>query len=458
MKTEHKIMAVSVTFGLFFWIIDAALDYFLFYEGTLLSLLLTDVPAHEVYIRLVVMACFLAFGVLMSGVVGRRKRVEEMLRESEERLAMAVEASRAGVYGHNVPIGPELYHSERWADILGYELEELPRHDRFLEWLLDQIYPDDASRLEQAYSDFIEGRSPVYDVEIRMRHKSENWVHVRGLSKAAERDEDGRVTHIVGVMLDITEQMRAQDALQKRTHDLSERVKELNCLYGISHLVEKPGITLQDIMQGTVDLMPSAWQYPEIACARIILDAQEYRTGDWEGTMWKQASDIVVGGEPIGVVKVGYCEKRPERDEGPFLKEERNLINAIAERLGRVVERIRADDALRESRERFRALAKVAPVGIFRTDVKGHYLYVNERWCEIAGLTPQEARGQGWAQGIHPDDRERVFAEWYKSAQKELPFESEYRFRRPDGVTTWVFGQAMAEKSVSGEIAGYVGT
>ncbi|MEE8392232.1 MAG: PAS domain S-box protein [Anaerolineae bacterium] len=113
---------------------------------------------------------------------------------------------------------------------------------------------------------------------------------------------------------------------------------------------------------------------------------------------------------------------------------------------------------LRKSEERFQTLAKVSPVGIFRTDAKGDYVYVNERWCKIAGLTPEEACGEGWVRGLHPQDREKIVEEWYRAARENLPFELEYRFQRPDGVTVWVFGQAVAEKGDSGAVEGYVGT
>jgi PAS domain S-box-containing protein len=115
-------------------------------------------------------------------------------------------------------------------------------------------------------------------------------------------------------------------------------------------------------------------------------------------------------------------------------------------------------DALRKSEERFQTLAKMSPVGLFYTDAEGNYVYVNERWCKIAGLTPEEAYGEGWARGLHPEDRENIVEEWYRTAREGLPFELEYRFQRPDGVTTWVFGQAVTDKEESGEVVGYVGT
>ncbi|MCP4542823.1 MAG: PAS domain S-box protein [Chloroflexi bacterium] len=131
---------------------------------------------------------------------------------------------------------------------------------------------------------------------------------------------------------------------------------------------------------------------------------------------------------------------------------------ALAAKEKALVSALQATHALRESEKRFQTLAKVSPVGIFRTDVGGNYVYVNERWCEIAGLAPEDAYGEGWARGLHPQDREKVFEEWGRTVRENLPFELEYRFQRPDDVTTWVFGQAVAEKGYSGKVEGYVGT
>jgi len=137
--------------------------------------------------------------------------------------------------------------------------------------------------------------------------------------------------------------------LDKRTYELKKRVKELNCLWEISNLVEKPDISLEAIIKGTVNLLPSTWQYPQITCARIILEAKEYKTKNFKETTWKQSSDITVHQKPVGTVVVYYLEERPEKDEGPFLKEERNLINIIAERLGNLIEGKQSEMKLQQS-------------------------------------------------------------------------------------------------------------
>lgn len=150
----------------------------------------------------------------------------------------------------------------------------------------------------------------------------------------------------------ITERKHAEDAVR-------ERVKELNCLYSISTLIETPGISLEEILQGVVDLIPSAWQYPKITCARIILDDQAFRSERFQETGWKQHSPLFVHGERCGSVEVYYLEEMSQGDEGPFLDEERHLLDAIAERLGRVAERFAAEEARRQRVEEVSTLHRV---------------------------------------------------------------------------------------------------
>ena len=110
------------------------------------------------------------------------------------------------------------------------------------------------------------------------------------------------------------------------------------------------------------------------------------------------------------------------------------------------------------SQSLFQGLADSAPVGIFQTDCEGLYIYVNRRWCEISGLKPEQAYGAGWANALHPGDRERVCDEWCRAAHAKAEFRSKYRFQRPDGTIAWVFGQAASYGHGTGEIAGHIGT
>jgi PAS domain S-box-containing protein len=124
----------------------------------------------------------------------------------------------------------------------------------------------------------------------------------------------------------------------------------------------------------------------------------------------------------------------------------------------RTAELMSVNEDLRRSERLFHTLAQVSPVGIFRTDAEGDFVYVNDRWCEIAGMPMEKALGKNWGEAIHSEERERVIKTWYGSVRANRPFNLEYQFHRPDGSSTYVLGQATAEISDTGEISGYVGT
>ena len=134
------------------------------------------------------------------------------------------------------------------------------------------------------------------------------------------------------------------------------------------------------------------------------------------------------------------------------------LLRMFGEILTNALQRQQTEKALQESERRYSTLAKISPVGIFQTDAAGNYLYANERWCEIAGIPLTDALGEGWSVALHPEDRQHAFSEWDRAVKENLPFRAEYRFERPDGLITWVLGQAIAEKDSFGNITSYVGT
>ncbi len=117
-----------------------------------------------------------------------------------------------------------------------------------------------------------------------------------------------------------------------------------------------------------------------------------------------------------------------------------------------------AEAALDESQRRYQTLAEASPVCIFHTDAQGNCLYVNQRWTELTGLSLEQAIGRSWIANLHPDDLKRVQSEWFLAAETRVPFKSEYRFVRPDGVVVWAIGQAIAEIGEDGLVKGYLGT
>ena len=161
------------------------------------------------------------------------------------------------------------------------------------------------------------------------------------------------ITRTLGIAL---VNQRAQAALR-------ERVKELTCLYSIAQVAERQGITLRGILKGIADLLPPAWQYPEITAGRIILDGNAYSTPGFQPDAQMQTANIMVRGNRRGVVKVVYLEKRLELDEGPFLREERSLIDAIARQVALIIERREAGEERLKLQEQLRHADRLATLG-----------------------------------------------------------------------------------------------
>ncbi|MDD5015765.1 MAG: HD-GYP domain-containing protein, partial [Atribacterota bacterium] len=165
----------------------------------------------------------------------------------------------------------------------------------------------------------------------------------------ADKEEEALLKEVAGDLALALHSIELGEKLSKQTYDLKERVKELNCLFQLSGLIEKPGISLEEIIQGLVNLLPAAWQYPEITCARISLGDKEYKTENFKETIWKQSGDIEIQKKSIGTLEVYYLEARPEIHEGPFQKEERDLITIITERLGKFIDRKQSAVQLQQS-------------------------------------------------------------------------------------------------------------
>ncbi len=175
-------------------------------------------------------------------------------------------------------------------------------------------------------------------------------------------DENGNVHQLLGVSSDITERKRAEEQRDRLIHETGERIKELRCMYGVGESIHSRA-TLAEIFEDTVALIPPGWQYPEITCTRVSFDKQIYLSECFEESEWKQSENIIAGGERRGSIDVFYREERREQDEGPFLKEERNLVNGIANALGQAIEHKQSQRDHEKAEMQLRHTQKMEAIG-----------------------------------------------------------------------------------------------
>ncbi len=201
-------------------------------------------------------------------------------------------------------------------------------------------------------------------------------------------------------------QKKPDDVLKKIIAELTERNKELNCLYAISRIIERRGHSLEETLQQVVDILPSAWQYPEHTCARITLENQVFTTDHFAETSWRQACNLLINGQPAGVVEI-YCREFGIEDNvPPFVKEEADLLEAVAERLGKMIERRRTEAALQKSEQRFRNLVENSITGISIVQ-NNQIVYQNQAQEDFLGPLPRK-HVLGDFENIHPDDVETI--------------------------------------------------
>lgn len=197
---------------------------------------------------------------------------------------------------------------------------------------------------------------------------------------------------------------------QRAQSSLRERVKELTCLYDLARLAEKPGATLDDILQRIANLLPAAWQYPEITYGRIILDDRKFATHGFPEQGTKQSAKIIVHNVKRGVVEVVYAEDRQILDEGPFLREERNLIDAIAREVSHIIERREAHDAKIRLEDQLRHADRLATIGQLAAGV-AHEL--NEPLGNILGFAQLIQKNSNLSDQTVKDSEKIVAASLY---------------------------------------------
>ncbi len=181
---------------------------------------------------------------------------------------------------------------------------------------------------------------------------------------------------------------------EKLIHDLTERVKELNCLYEISKLTLKSDAAINHVLKELVELLPPAWHYPDITCGRIIYNNFIIRTDNFIATKWLQAADIIINELEVGSVEVYYLKQMPDIDEGPFLKEERKLLNTIAREISHFLNRKQIEEDLWISRERYRSVVDTAQDIIITLNEQDRITFINNSVKQILGYDISEILGK----------------------------------------------------------------
>ena len=319
--------------------------------------------------------------------------------------------------------------------------------------------------------------------EVVIFSKSGKRIYI-SLRLSVVKDEQGNITHLIGCANDISDRKHAEQELQQLNQELESKVLErtqelaqVNSLqhailesanYAIistdldgniqtcNHSVERMlGYRVSELIGITPEILHDRQEIIDRAVALSAELGQDIPIG-FEVFVAKSRLGIASEQEWTYIRKDG--SRFPVLLSATALKDDNQEIIGFLGIAKDITERKQAEEALRESEQRFVTLAAAAPVAIFRINQDNSCTYVNEFWTQITGQEANVALGYGWINTIHPDDREQIHQQWTQALIQQAPYQGEGRCIRPDGTINFYYCQALPEFDDNGVFIGYIGT
>ncbi len=390
---------------------------------------------------------FLAFFRLIED----RKKAEESIRISNERYELVTRATNDAIWDWNL-LTNEVYWSEVYQNTYGFKNDNGKITN---ETWVKRIHPDDRARVVDSLEKALHDKNiNFWQCEYRFIRFDHSIAHVCDKGYIIY-DESGSPVRMVGALQDITERKIAEEALQKKTHDINERVKELNCLYSVSMILNNSCLSTDEMMQKCVNCIPKAYQYSEIARARIIMQGKEFTSPGFMESEWKQMMKIYLREVCVGSIEVFYLEKKPDEYVGPFLKEELALIHSIARNITLSIEQKRSEESLQGSEANLRMIFENTDNAFILLDTGFKIVSFNSianDWARIAFGSVLKA-GEMLLSKVVDEHKEKGY-ETMRQVLAGQTVESEISYPFPDGSSIWFYSRLAPVQNEKGEFFG----
>ena len=378
--------------------------------------------------------------------VTERKRAEVALRESEERFRQVFEAGPMGILlvGTN---GRIQHVNRRFREMLGYSENEI-----IALGLPGISHPDDWERDHRFVSRLWHGEISYYHAERRYFHKDGHVVWGR-LTVSLLHDEAGSPMNTVGMVEDITEHKRADEALVESESQLLEAQEVASLGFYVCDLAT--GRFTTSAVLDRIFGVPADYERSVGGWANLLHpdDRQEMLDGFKKAVDEKKPNEL-----EYRIVRYGDKQVRWVHGLGRLQFNEDGQPISMLGTIQDITERKRAEEALLESEERFRLLVEAIPQPIWRSDPDGNVMEFNRRWHEYTGQTAEEAKASGWTKALHPDEAAMVVQAVRASMTSGASFEIVNRLRRAsDGSYRWHLARAVPMSDRGGKIVGWFG-
>lgn len=324
--------------------------------------------------------------------VNTTQRVEAELKSEQQKMLLSavINQTESIIYVKDQE-GRYKLVNDRHLDLLGLSREEvIGKTDA-------ELFDTEFAREVMANDEKVlkTGKAMEFEEELQVGGETIKYLSIKNTLKGIPGFENC----ICGISTDITER-------EKAYHQLQERNKEKNCLYSIGSLNEKYQ-SIDKILHEAVSIIPGGFQYPGIAEAAIEYDGEIYATPGFNHTKWGLIAESRNTKTKTVAIKVVYLEERPQQDHGPFMREERELIDAIADSLASQIERITSREKLIESEKRWEQLVRKNP-GLVQIIDGDEIRFINPAGANLYGVdNADELIGRSWTDFVNFEEEDK---------------------------------------------------